>query len=114
MARERFGKTRPEPRRFKKKVSELFNASLTQLNWDCQKRAEETDQCTWPGQTIPHHEQPAAGDHADFKHIVKARIVILLKGAGRRRYRWNEKHSHTHITAFKQTFSFKTHFCWFG
>lgn len=103
MAQERFGKTRPEPRRLKKKKSssELFSASVTQLKWDCQKRAEETDQCPWPGQTIPSPKQPGAGEHADLGHTVKARIVILLQEADRRKYRGNEKHSHVHITAFK-------------
>lgn len=85
MAREIFGKTRPKPRRLKKKKSyseqsQLLSASLTQLKWDCQKRAEETDQHTWPRQT----KQPGAGDHPDFKHTVKARIAILLKGAGKK------------------------------
>lgn len=82
---------------------------LTQLNWDCQKRAEETDQHTMD-KPSPHHKQPGAGDHGSFKHTVKARTAILLKGAGRRRCRANEKHSRVHTTTFKQTFSFKTHF----
>lgn len=66
MARERFGKTKPEPRRFQKKkkkknYSELFSASSTQLSWDCQKRAEETQtNARGPDKPSPHHKHNLA------------------------------------------------------